>query len=612
GFDWLSIPGIDNSNNGTNNNSHSTTATSSLNASGVPYHIPAVRFDIASQNPQEPLESQHTSQITQTTSQQDQFNNIFDKLKISNPERMSQSDDNISIRYQQEQKANHTTGSSLLSSSYGNPVDLPTRASSTDTLINPEESNVSLSLTINDLSKQEAKTYLRWYNNILARKNGEKTITLEDVFRFLCNFKISDAIRERIKDIFKRAFNLNIGQFFALLRLLAHAIEGKSLTKTLIRVQAAIPKPVSIMSRKRLKDDVDSNATSEEASINENSNGKPQHPLDLDSFTQFLLTGERPSESPKKKSRSGKKVKFSDEVTIEPSPIEPTSSASSTDNLITNNGSSALDLSLPMDQLLSRTKSQNTGNSNSNSFITSRTDENEEEELKDMQESMNHFQNVTIDSVSLHGTPANVPGMMFNNNNMDMQLSPGVLSPMMTGNEQQPPTVQPLAPNLTGSVSKSMRENHYFTMLGRERASSSPIPFLHNPRVSSPLSRQDTSSVDNANQFLQAALNDTPAISLQQPQNSNGITKSLPPPPPPPSRSRAGTSPSFLRPPAPPPPRSRKNSSPPALENVHTGGNTIQNHSRPVSPSLPPKPLLTNSQRQHYISPDILTPSYTG
>ncbi|KAG7813820.1 hypothetical protein KL921_000094 [Ogataea angusta] len=564
GFDWLSMPGM---NADTGNTEKFTHPSVSFGFSPTPSSSSVTTAQTQPQVHSSPYKNRgaHLNASADALFEPDKMSDIFNRLDISGMDRRVQSDDNISLGY------TPTNMAGTESASKRNPHPL---AKSTETLVVEDDNTVALSLTANDLSIQEAKTYLRWYNNILSRKHGERTITLDDVFKFLSNFRISETIETKLRELFgKIAYSLNIGQFYALLRLLAHTLEGKPLKRSLIKEQASIPKPISIMARKRTKDPNESIDNSETSSIDEQLtevSSQPPQKLDLDSFTQFILTGERPSNSPKKKSRSGKKVKFSDQVIIEPPPSDDMS-VSYAD---TPPETSGLDLSLPMDQLLARMKNQ--ASPLSMQQAPQQNTEEEEEELKDMQESINHFQNVTIDSVSIHGTPSSVPTLQVNGGSPDMGTPP----------------LQPLAPNLTGSVSKSMR-NHYNLPPPRERGNSSPLPFSSQPRVSSPLTRNGTTSADSAATFLEAALSEGPGS--PGPDHSRAT-----PPPPPPSRNRGS---SLLRPP-PPPPRSRKNSSPPPV--LAPEGLTQE------QPSLPPKPFLTDMQRQHHVSAENMTPNFTG
>jgi len=487
-----------------------------------------------------------------------------------------------------------------------------------------DDLSVPLSLTVNQLTKDEAKTYLRWYNDIVVRKNT-KLIRLNDVFNFLQNFHITDQVRNILERIFRSCSSLNIGEFFALLRLISHSILSQSIpSRRLIKTPAPIPKPRSILSRKRMNDhdDNDDNDSNNEQSSQQHthSNGPEMDSskFDLDSFTQFILTGERPGEEPKTKKKNAKKrVKFSDEVSVEPSAeaAEPVN----------------LDLTLPMDQLLGRfPKPQPQPEKNVN----------EEEELKEMQGSFDRFKNIkNVDSALIHGTPANIPSIFFDNemqanasntnsprvsspdpsSNQPRLLSPnhtgpvhnlsplppnhtgpmgsmnsnylqptstggdmflnsllspnqeqshspsnGYLSPNYTGgveqmnNQNNSNNNAPLQPTMTGSLSSTMRNT-----FGNQRVgSASPLMGSGNNNLSVPIPPQSRQrSVSSPIPFDQTTLH----VPSQQPQQAqqrvpSPISASRSPPPPPPPRSRASTISQ-----APPPPPSRNSQAPPAL-----------------------------------------------
>lgn len=174
----------------------------------------------------------------------------------------------------------------------------------------PPAESVPLSLTAADLSLEESKTYMRWYLDILARTN-QRTVLMADVHLFLGNFRLSGEAQEQINRIFSKILQLiNIGEFFAVLRVVAHTLQGRLPERLLIRVPAPVPAPPSILLKKRQSDD--------------------DEKLDLESFTEFMLTGLRPDR------KKPKLVKFSDEVAKIVEAPQP------------------LDYSLPMDQLLGR------------------------------------------------------------------------------------------------------------------------------------------------------------------------------------------------------------------------------------------------------------------
>lgn len=335
-----------------------------------------------------------------------------------------------------------------------------------------DDQSIPLSLTALELTLQESKSYMRWYSDILARTNS-RTITISDVFSFLNNFKIMPDVKEQISRIFhKIIYSINIGEFFALLRLISHSLMGVAPRRKLIKIRAPVPTPPSILSKKRQNDEdndeSDSGVLTQNGSVDDsNSNSssalntsleKPTKPLDLDSFTQFMLTGERPDEAPKKKrTKKLKSVKFSDQVVtdIHDMAFAPSPAPSPLPN-------QQLDYSLPMDQLLDRMKQQ-----------PQQPDEDDEREvLKDMESQINHFQNLhSVDTASIGGVPASLhfhDGNSTENLNQmarmfspspDPDLQPQLLKPNMTGPAQMAKyynsmrsddNVSPLQPNVTG------------------------------------------------------------------------------------------------------------------------------------------------------------------
>lgn len=519
---------------------------------------------------------------------------------------------------------------------------LPSKSQSEDNLAtqdiyveSDEDLSVPLSLTVSQLTKDEAKTYLRWYNDIVVRRNT-KLIRLSDVFNFLKNFNLEAKVCAILERIFRSCSALNIGEFFALLRLISHAILGqRAPSRKLIKEPAPIPKPKSILSRKRMNDvdnDDDNDTLSRTSTITPQNQGADASTLDLDSFTQFILTGERPGEAPKKKKKSGisKRVKFSDEVSVEPS-----AEAAKPVNL---------DLTLPMDQLLGRfTKPQPKPEKNIN----------EEEELNEMQDQFDHFKNIkNVDSALIHGTPANIPSIFFDNemgtnNNSPRVASPdpsnqvrllspnhtgpvqGLLPPNHTGpaggqsllqpvstgggaqfinsllspnNTGQPPlqaqtssngylspnftgvdqaASAPLQPTMTGSLSSAMRQNY-----GDQRVSSASPSFGTNKNNLSvpvpPQSRQRSAS--SPIPFDPNSLQ-IPGQNQQHQRAPSPLASSKSPPPPPPPRARASTLSTQSQ--APPPPPSR-NSQP--------------------GPALPPKIPVQSSSPSYYQQPQYQAP----
>lgn len=317
-----------------------------------------------------------------------------------------------------------------------------------------DDSSIPLSLQTQELTFQELKTYMRWYSDILARTNA-RTISMQDVYSFLSNFKIPESVKEKINKIYSKIlYSINIGEFFALLRLISHTLSGLEPSRRLIKIQAPTPKPPSILSKKRPTEEADhevdeddleesSSQSNNHNNFNNNSNtnngnvsnsngGSAQ--LDLDSFTQFMLTGERPEEQRKKKrSKKLKSVKFSDQIVTDVHDV---------DTGITSLTSPSpqpqqdIDYSLPMDQLLGRLKQSQSVE--------------EKEILQDMEEQINHFQGLnSVDKTS----------QSYDQEHQNQQL----LRPNMTGPAQMQryfsPSPEPqlqslqdeyLQPNMTG------------------------------------------------------------------------------------------------------------------------------------------------------------------
>lgn len=321
---------------------------------------------------------------------------------------------------------------------------------------NADGESVPLSLTAQDLTLEESKTYMRWYLDILARTNL-RTITMNDVYHFLSNFRLPAETKEKINRIFSKILALiNIGEFFALLRVVSHTLEGKEPTRLLIQQKAPVPVPPSILSKKRQNDEPDEPKQSEEPT-------QPTQPLDLDLFTQFMLTGERPDELNKKRLKKMKSVKFSDQLVFDVHDVhdEPMSDS--------------LDYLLPMDQLLERLSTSNkssngntntntannySNNPNNNSNNNSNNNNNplrgvaspdpeERQILMDMASEINHFRNLhSVDTMLVGGVPANIH--LHGSFSLPRPLLP--LQPNMTGPAQiaQMGRLSPLRPNMTG------------------------------------------------------------------------------------------------------------------------------------------------------------------
>lgn len=340
-----------------------------------------------------------------------------------------------------------------------------------------DDLQVPLSLSRNQLSKEEVRTYLRWYGYIALRKHA-KLIRLEDVFRFLSNFPLSDLARNRIEQIFKTCKNaLNIGQFFAVLRLISRAlVDGVLPTRKMLLEACPVPRPKPILTagREEVYEEVEDTPADSEPKV------------DFDSFASLLLTGERKKRLRRRitnKFKRQKRVRFSDKlVTFQEERANDTDTEEANEETENEDDSGPLDLSLPMGQLLKKLAARKRKNSALVSKPPTQEPETQEEKevLEDMKESLNHFQQIqNVDSVSLGGVPAQIPSVFVDSNGEDMKpLEP--LKPTATGSANylfrssqeansrqsqansglEPPHLElPLRPTATGSANHLARQH---------------------------------------------------------------------------------------------------------------------------------------------------------
>lgn len=433
-----------------------------------------------------------------------------------------------------------------------------------------DQLSIPLSLTAQELTLQESKTYMRWYSDILARTNT-RTITINDVYNFLANFKIDLDIKGHLNRIFNKIlYSINIGQFFALLRVIAHALQGAEPNRKLIKYPAVVPTPPSILSKKRQSDE-EEDTTPIEAT--------PQardKPLDLDSFTQFMLTGERP-DARKTSSKKRKSVKFSDQIV--------TDVHDSAAQIISPGHSplpQPLDYSLPMDQLL-------------NNLNSKKTDEEEAQILRDMAPQINHFQHLnSVDTASIDGVPSNI----HPHHQSDNLLRPNMTGPAQMANMLSPSpsrtSPQLLRPNMTGPAQMAelygMNPGETSSAGTMNMTDPSQMAQMFSPEPSEPAEATPRVSLQSfTDQMTGNALDNT----LRNAQIGS-TERPLPPPPVPARRNRSLSSPipnwqtshnhsqSNGKPVPPPPPPSRRRASPSV--------------SSPQPPALPPKVSINDEQ----------------
>lgn len=313
----------------------------------------------------------------------------------------------------------------------------------------PDELRVPLSLSRSQLTHEEVRTYLRWYNYITSRTHS-KLVRLTDVFRFLSNFNITEQLKERISMIFRTCKNaLNIGQFFAVLRLVSKAlIEGKMPNRRMILEKAPIPKPRPILSS-GAGEEVYEEVEEEPDDLN---GGK----VDFDSFASLLLTGKSVRKRIRRRiaivANKNKRVRFSEHLTFQEAPSSNGVDEKHEDDVEESEESDKLDLSLPMDQLLKRMVKRKEKNSALVSSMPSEQQETEEERevLEEMKDSLSHFKQIqTVDFASM--APGNVPSIVLDSSKANND-----------GNLSQTPAqaLTPLKPTSTGSANYLFRQ-HY-------------------------------------------------------------------------------------------------------------------------------------------------------
>lgn len=129
------------------------------------------------------------------------------------------------------------------------------------------------------LSPAEQRAYPRWYTDILLRKRSE-SIATGDILNFVGNFGISGLDKQRILNLFgAKLVMLDPPQFYAFLRLAGHVLQGKAPRRELAFVAAPVPKPKSILAKRKA------------SASTQQSNPFKQGGGDIDSFMSLMTGG---------------------------------------------------------------------------------------------------------------------------------------------------------------------------------------------------------------------------------------------------------------------------------------------------------------------------------
>lgn len=477
-FDWLNVPGL---------NINDPVADAPTATDGTP---PSVSFD-----------------FNQTIIQGNQQPNTMVPPKKNNP--FANHMNNVQTANQQQGLTNQQAPQSNIQTP---PINNNNNA--TDSQHNEdgyveanEDLQVPLSLSQLQLTHEEMRTYLRWYKYITTRTHG-KLVRLSDVFKFLHNFNITDKLKERIVTIFRTCKNsLNIGQFFAVLRLISLAV-GRAIlpTRRMILEKATVPKPKPILNSQT------DGEVYEEVDEEEGTGNKPDDSkVDFDSFTSLLLTGKSTRKRIRRRIKNAvfrnKKVRFSEHITFqEPQQEnihEPQQESVAIDSSTTSE-EGPLDLSLPMDQLLKVMAKRKEHNTSLISKVPTEQQETEEEkeELRDMQDSLSHFKQIRgPDSASL------IPAAYLESNG-SMGVTP-----------QQLP-LEPLKPTSTGSANHFMRQE-YNADYGTQNFSNQP--------VMEPLKPTATGSANYLMRSHQGEPPSVPSVSFQQNNGAGNVPQIVEP-----------------------------------------------------------------------------------
>jgi hypothetical protein len=284
-----------------------------------------------------------------------------------------------------------------------------------------ERNLVGVSIDDLNLSIDEMKAYPRWYTDLLLRK-GKQSVVIGDTLSFMDNFGLKESDKSKILEVFGDVLvSLDPAQFYVFIRLASHILQGQDLTPALAYVQAPVPKPRSILSRKRKNDYQSPNPTG--SSFNGNPfrrvpEPKPRKLIDIDSFTTLLKTGTIPEDDddqPPPTSRRKKRVTFNSGP-----PEIAEAAARSMEELLRQRGEQQLQQQQEQQQIR---PPPSTYYPDAAQPPPASVEEEEDVEID------NTFKNVNIDSVLYHGASNLTPPQAFHFTDYSPSPSPPIPPP---------------------------------------------------------------------------------------------------------------------------------------------------------------------------------------
>lgn len=456
-FDWLNVPGL---NTATDDRQNST--------------LPTVSFDFGVTDDSSKEQGMHFLDETMKSSSDPSLVRKLDEAnsKLDVPPVSGAYLQQNGLHRSQEALATEEDHKTQKSNINGNRYHNPIHEEEDSYVETPDDLRVPLSLSQNQLTHEELRTYIRWYNYITARTHG-KLIKLADVFQFLANFNVREELKKRIFKIFRSCKNaLNIGQFFAVLRLLARAmLEDMLPSRKMILEKAPIPRPRPILNKEggnEFYEEVEEDVPASSGTATSN-NQPPGEKVDFDSFASLLLTGKTVRKRIRRKVKNSvfknKKVRFAEKVTFQDAPHYGKDKQNKDTSTTTDDDSSyvstdePLDLSLPMDQLLKVIAKRKKNSALVSSVPTEQQETEEEREiLSDMKDSLSHFKQIQGPDSVTQIPPLVAQGQQSTIFNTGYKVT-GDQPPAQTTSQPQEPVLEPLKPTATGSANHLMKSH---------------------------------------------------------------------------------------------------------------------------------------------------------